>query len=290
MSHAAEEKTILQWHPAFYAGIRISFEQDEEALVFENEHQLGTKPREIDVLIIKKSPSFMIKKDIGQIFRTHNIVEYKSPKDYLSIDDFYIVYAYACLYKADTKHVDEVKADEITITFVCQKRPRKLLKHLKKHRGIYTEGKEGIYYLKGDFFPMQLIITSELSEEENFWLKYLTDDIKEAETAKKITERYENHSTNSLYKSVMELIVRANSEVFKEASEMCDALKEIFRESFEKEFESERIQERERGCAQTLTESINNLIANLGLSLEAACQAIGTTVQNYEESKALLEK
>lgn len=255
MSHAAEEKNILQWHPAFYAGIRISFEQDEDALIFENEHQLGTKPREIDVLIIKKSPSFVIKKDIGQIFRTHNIVEYKSPKDYLSIDDFYIVYAYACLYKADTKHVDEVKADEITITFVCQKRPRKLLKHLKS--------------------------IEEFIQREN---------IKEAETAKKITERYENHSTNSLYKSVMELIVRANSEAFKEASEMCDALKEIFRESFEKEFESERIQERERGCAQTLTESINNLIANLGLSLEAACRAIGTTVQNYEESKALLEK
>lgn len=89
----AEEsrKDILQWHPAFYAGIQIELQEEAENLIFENEHQLGTKPMEIDVLIIKKAKDLPIQKNIGRIFRKYNIVEYKSPPDYLSIDDFYIV-------------------------------------------------------------------------------------------------------------------------------------------------------------------------------------------------------
>ena len=75
------EETLLQWHPAFYAGIRIEFREEAEKLVFENEHQLGTKPKEIDVLIIKKNSSDRIRKNIGRIFRKHNILEYKSPDD-----------------------------------------------------------------------------------------------------------------------------------------------------------------------------------------------------------------
>ncbi len=37
----------------------------------------------------------MLNKSVGdRIFRTYNIIEYKSPDDYLSINDFYKVYGY----------------------------------------------------------------------------------------------------------------------------------------------------------------------------------------------------
>lgn len=49
-----ENAQLLQWHPAFYAGIQIELEEEADKLIFESEHQLGTKPKEIDVLIIKK--------------------------------------------------------------------------------------------------------------------------------------------------------------------------------------------------------------------------------------------
>ena len=48
------KSTLLQWHPAFYAGIQIEFAEEAEKLQFENEHQLSKKPLGIDVLIIKK--------------------------------------------------------------------------------------------------------------------------------------------------------------------------------------------------------------------------------------------
>lgn len=50
---------------------------------------------------------------------------------------------------------------------------------------------------------IQIIVTSELSEKENFWLWYLTDDIKEVETARKIMSEYGKYQKEGLYQSVM---------------------------------------------------------------------------------------
>lgn len=79
----SREAEVLQWHPAFYAGLQIELEEDRENLIFENEHQLSTKPMEIDVLVVKKEKDLPVRKNIGQIFRMYNIIEYKSPSDYL---------------------------------------------------------------------------------------------------------------------------------------------------------------------------------------------------------------
>lgn len=49
------------------------------------------------------------------------------------------MYAYACLYQSDTDRVMEVDPEEITLTFVCMRYPRKLLGHLKKARGMKEE-------------------------------------------------------------------------------------------------------------------------------------------------------
>lgn len=88
----------------------------------------------MDVLLIKKTKNVQIEKSIGQIFRAHNIIEYKSPEDYLSINDFYKVYAYACLYQSDTDKVNEIDPSMITITFVYSHYPRELLRHLAEVR------------------------------------------------------------------------------------------------------------------------------------------------------------
>ena len=32
------KKKLLQWHPAFYAGLKIELAEDAENLIFENEH------------------------------------------------------------------------------------------------------------------------------------------------------------------------------------------------------------------------------------------------------------
>lgn len=134
-----QDRRILQWHPAFYAGFQIELQREADNLLFENEHQLGTKPKEIDVLIIKKETGKPIDKNVGRIFRKYNIVEYKSPADYFFVDDFYRVYGYACFYKADSALENQISVHDITITLVCHKYPKSLARHLEKERQYRME-------------------------------------------------------------------------------------------------------------------------------------------------------
>lgn len=244
---------VLQWHPAFYADIQIELEAEAGLLIFENEHQLGTKPKEIDVLIVKKEQEVPVRKNIGRIFRKYNIVEYKSPTDYLSIDDFYKVYGYACFYKADTARADSIKIHDITITFVCHRYPRSLIRYLTDEIGYQiTRVEDGIYYIIGDKIPIQLILTKELSENHNLWLKNLTDNLEDPEMVNRLIEQYAKHKENSLYKSVMNLIVRANQEKFKEVKAMCEALEELMKD----ELEAKKV--------EGITETILDLLFELG--------------------------
>lgn len=117
-----------------------------ENLILENERQLSEKPLGIDILIIKKNVDIPIRKNIGRIFRRHNIVEYKSLRDYLGVNDFYKVYAYACLYTALTEREDEIRTKEMSITFISYRYPRKLERYLERNRRYrFEEREKGIY-------------------------------------------------------------------------------------------------------------------------------------------------
>ena len=235
-----KETDATYWHPAFFAGIQIELEEDADNLVFENEHQLGTKPMEIDVLIIKKETDRPVKKNIGRIFKKHNIIEYKSPDDSLNVDDFYKVYGYTCFYKADARYVNSIPAEELTITFVAEKYPRKLIEHLKDVKNYRVDEKEkGIYYVYGDLIPIQILITRKLSAEENLWLKSLTNKLNETAAAEKLIENYMEHKESSLHQSMIETIMRANQKLFQEVNGMSDIFMEIVQEKFDRKLKEE---------------------------------------------------
>ena len=230
-----KEVDKLYWHPAFYAGLQIEFDEESHKLTFENEHHLSKKPMQIDVLIIKKCTEDKIHKNIGRIFRKYNIIEYKSPDDYVSIDDFYKVCAYSLFYKSEAKEIDTIKINELTITFVSMGFPEKLEKHLKEILGLGIEKRgEGIYYITKGIIPMQIIVTSELSDNENLWLRSLTNNLSDEKIVDKVSNVYAEHQKDERYKAVMNVIVRANRERFKEAKDMCEALREIWADDIER--------------------------------------------------------
>ena len=166
------------------------------------------------------------------------------------------------------------------LSSVSKSYPRKLIKHLKSVRGydLVSKGK-GIWYIEGGMFPMQLIVTSKLSEEDNFWLKNLTNDLKRKEEANKLFEEYGKHSDSSLYKSVMDLVVRANKEVFEEASgNMCDALYELMKDKFDEI----ALEKREEGSNAKLIELITKKLAK-GKSVEQIADELEETVETIQE-------
>ena len=268
----SKKGTFLQWHPAFFAGIQIELEDEADKLTFKREHALSTKPMLIDVVIIKKNTEDAIKKNIGRIFRQHNIVEYKSPDDYLSIDDFYKVYGYACFYKSSASKQDYISANELTITFVSKSYPRKMVKHLKKIKGYsIKQVDKGIYYIFGDFFPMQLIVTSRLSSKNNLWLSSLTNDLKERGIVNTISNEYKKHKREELYKSIMNIIIRANKTVFKEERDMCEAILELF----EDEVNIRTAKARNEGRLEERKEGVKSMINS--------CKALGASKEKVLE-------
>ena len=79
---------------------------DKNYLEYTNEYNLTRKPLQIDLLVVKKVKNYQVKNEIGRIFCTHNIMEYKSPEDSLNVNTFLKVIAYACLYKISEKRMD----------------------------------------------------------------------------------------------------------------------------------------------------------------------------------------
>ena len=66
---------------------------------------------------------------------------------------------------------------DITVTMICTKHPRKLLKDLRE-APIFrvTEKHPGIYVIEGERFRVRIIESKRLTEEENIWLKSLRKD------------------------------------------------------------------------------------------------------------------
>ncbi|MBQ5919109.1 MAG: hypothetical protein IIW92_11155, partial [Lachnospiraceae bacterium] len=112
--------------------------------------------------------------------------------------------------------------------------PTKLAKHLSDIRGFTIDKIEsGIYYIGKDIIPIQLLVTSELSEKVNLWLRSLTNDLTSLDIINKLSREYSMHQYNELYKSMMNIITRANKERFKEVMGMCEALKELWADDIE---------------------------------------------------------
>ncbi len=272
----------IQWHPAFDAALQIELGDEAKYLEFESEHMLTKKPMQIDVLV-KNDKHVKIRKNIGRIFRQYNIIEYKSPKDDLNIDDFYKTYAYACIYKSDTEAVDRIQATELTISFVCYHYPRAMLNKLERDRDITVESvDDGIYYLLGDAIPIQLIVVPVLSKENNYWLNNLRNDLKSGGEIRRFIELYEKNKNSKLYQALADTIMRANWKEVKEERKMCEALKELFADDLRESELKGRNAGKIEGAASKIVEQVIKKYKK-GYSVEETAEMI-------EESPTLIEQ
>lgn len=280
---------FLQWHPAFYAAAQIEFENEQEKLRFENEHQLSKKPLLIDVLIIKVKKGGRIHKNIGKIFREYNIIEYKSPEDYLNINDYYKVLGYACLYQADTEKVCQISPEEITITFVCTHFPQKLMKYLTdgKELDVICE-EEGIYYINKALFPMQIIIIDRLTSEHNFWLSRLRKDLTVTDDIEKMAKEYRKKRNSPLYSAVMDVLMRANHDTIEEAKYMCDAIRELFADELREGIAKGVAEGLERGKAWGLDRGI--AITKMVLRMDAQGKSVDEIAKACEITEEKVRK
>jgi hypothetical protein len=189
---------------------------------------LNADPLRIDVVIIKKEKGAVIEKPIGALFRQVNLLEYKSPGDYLATDDFHKVGAYARLYSV----LNKVDITDITVSFVAEAHPRELMKYLKDvYRYEVTERWPGIYHVRGDIMPVQIIESKRLIEEDDIWLRDLTSGL-DARRLRKVIEESKGLPRGSPVSAYINMVLQANTRGLQEVLRMSDAALEAVFEEF----------------------------------------------------------
>ena len=229
-----EKKT--KWHSPIYRGLQLDLRGNP--LQFEDNISLSEESLEIDAVVIKNA-DVQVDKDIGAIFKRYNICEFKSITDYFSISDYAKVIGYASLYSA-FKGADMT---DITITIVVTKFPKKLVKYLETKRSLKIQDKgKGIHYITGDIYPVQILETKKLSDD-NLFLKNLRSDLTTVEM-KKLLQALEEAGVVNKRDIYLACIIDTNWEIFREVMRMIPELKERFLETAEQDG---WLDERDRG-------------------------------------------
>ena len=257
----------IQWHPAFVSATEWELKDNRKDLEFDKEYSLGKAPLRIDMLIIKKQPKVKIKNEIGHIFREHNLIEYKCDGDALDIDVFYKGLAYACLYKANGDGVNQIKDDQITLTFMRDAYPKNLIRALKERGCKVTEKYKGIYYVTGALFPIQIIVTKDVEEAKHAALRIVKRKAKEEDIRRFLTEakdvREQVDRVNA--DSILQVSMSANEDIFSEVredTEMNEAVRRVMKDVIEEENKNTKL------------EAIRSIMRKLKLSSEQAMDAL----------------
>ena len=195
-----KRKKSVPYHNAAYSAFMCLLGKEIKAgdITLTDERPLSKRPQIIDIVVIKKNREIKIETSWGEIFREHNIVEYKSPVDSSpTISVFHKVCSYAENYASQ----EDITRSNISATIVCYKYPTQFFKELSEKLDYEVSPKgNGIYYIyqKGvnieKSLAMQIIVSSEL-QERDLVLKALKSDIDEA-TMRKALNLYKESEEN----------------------------------------------------------------------------------------------
>lgn len=264
------EAVNIQWHPGFYGAAELEFLSNKGDLEFQREFNLSKEPIRMDLLIIKKLADVRIENELGHIFKKYNVAEFKSPDDALSIDDYYKTVGYACLYKGLGETVDQIPANELTISIFRESYPREMFEAMKNLGMEIKEQYPGIYYISGKqaLFDTQIVVTKQLDKETHRILRILSKHVREEDVrafVEKAVQMSEPGDRNNV-DAVLQVSVSANKEIFEAIRRcdkvMCEALRELMKEDFEETKQ------------ETLLEAIRNLMETMKCSADQAMAAL----------------
>lgn len=286
----ADKAKKIQWHPAFYAAAELELKENIEELDLISEYHLSKEPIRIDLLVIKEeNAEKVLKNEIGRIMRKYNVLEYKGPGDELSIDTLYKTLGYACLYKGYGKTINEIPAEELTVSLFREAYPRELFSELERKGYTLEEKYPGIYYVIGNIlFPVQIIVISRLKRSQHSSLRILSAnaDIEDIREFLEQTENMKSPRERNNIDAVLQASVSANYEIYQKvrrADGMCEALRELMKDEIEQEIARGQAQGEARGIVDTCCDLglpddaiLERLQKKLNISLQTAQEYLQT--------------
>ena len=215
----------------------------------------------------------------------------------LSIDNFFKTIGYACLYKAAAKKVNEIPAEDVLVTLVRADKPGKLLKWLRENYQV-EETHPGVYYIEqAGLFPVQLIVSDELPEQDAIWLQSLTNRLRVLDAKNLLANIEETRyvkDERELIESVLQVALAANREAFdkmrKEAPSMYDALRDFMAVDFQKAEEKGIAQGMQQGMEKGVgigelrkAKATAKKLSKIGMPIDKIAGIVDVSVQQVEE-------
>ena len=295
----AEEVTSIKWHPGFCSAMELEFSRYKDLLDFNREFPLSKEPLRVDLLMIKKIKDIILDIDIGRLFKTYNIIEYKSPKDGLTIDDYIKTVGYAYLYKGLGAMVDAVPLSELTATIVRDIEPTELFKKIESEGGSIEEKYPGVFYITGVVgIPTQFILTSSLSQDFHTCLRVLSNKASEDDIKRfiEMTSEFKEPIDKENADAVMHVSINANREVYNKIREenpfMCQALRELMKDEIQEEIkaaEEKAAQEATiKAVDATTIANIKSLMQTLSMDAKAAMETLRISTADQIRYMAML--
>lgn len=114
----------------------------------------------------------------------------------------------------------------------------------------------------------------------------LTNDIQGIDRINRLLKEYREHQNDNLHKSVMNLIVSANKEIFEEANgSMCEALYELMKDQIEEQVE-ERVKQQ---VGEEVKKTIISLVKDGLLSIADAAKRLSISEEECVRAMEMTE-
>lgn len=246
----------IPWYPGFASAMQLELSAYRDVLTFETEHELNRQPLRIDLLVVKKNPNVHIENDVAAAFRGHNVMEFKSEQDSLTIDDLSKALAYGHLYKSYGPTVDAIRFDDVTVTLVRRRRPEGLFASMASYGHEAAASAPGIYRLGGLGLPVQVVITDELDPANHIWLASLASDLETIQLKRlaSTAAALEDKGSRELAEAVMDVVTMANSDAVERLKKEDDVYKTL-REIMQPEIDEAVAKARLEAAVEAATEA-----------------------------------
>lgn len=283
----------ISWHPSFASAVQLELGSYGGRLVYDTEHELNRQPLRIDLLVVKKDPGLEIENEIASAFRGHNILEFKSEQDSLTIDDLYKVLAYGCLYKAYGTGVNAIRADDVTVMLIRHGKPTGMLSDVESLGYQVAHKAPGMYDIDGLLFPVRVVVSSELDCGQHIWLTSLSSNLETMQVRNLLSAMatLDDEGRRRLAEPILNVVTLANTDVIerlKEEDEMGKTIYEVMKPEIDEAIAKARMEAvaegtafgmekgMEKGMAMAIRDTVRRLLQRGGYSDKEIAEIAGT--------------
>ena len=253
--------------------------------------KLAAEPMEIDLVIdVPIGAVVNLSNPIAEIFREHNVFEYKPYNHDTTIQDFYKTLGYACFQMVNVDEGVGHPPGSMTFSLVVDRYPRELFEALRrenpgegdsagKRSGAVRREHRGVYRVRGKYpFPAQVIVLKELDSAQFPCMKAISifateDDLKAFLSFARTVNADE---PNSYIDIVFRLSYSLHKELYEQIREdptMHEALMELMKD----DVEAIRAKTREETRTKTWKEAIMAVATNMLMQHQGLSQIVRAT-------------